>query len=263
MSRETVTWAKKQFCGCSTAKAVLLELASWSRSDGFCEFRRLKDIARTIEVSERSVQRALLRLEGDIQKGWPALIRRIPRTGKDGGRRANCFELIGFDPSDTVSPPHATVAPAWRRSVRGGGDRAVTPYMNLDSVKDRNTRSEPAAESPSSACEDDRVLRLCTALQKQVSPREWQCWVAPLVFVFADPGLKVFAPSEASREGFEFRFARLVSQVLEGLHLSVSWMTFEVDLTVCRSGSPRLPANLEAGDHIPAEQAAGGHGVLS
>ena len=63
MSIETIAWAKRQICGCPFAKAVLIELANWSRADGICEFRKVSDIANVTEVSERTVQRALKRLE--------------------------------------------------------------------------------------------------------------------------------------------------------------------------------------------------------
>jgi hypothetical protein len=148
MSLETIVWAKQQVCGCPYAKAVLVELANWSRADGICEFRRVSDIAAVTEVSERTVQRALKRLEERQEDGGLALIRRLPRCRKDGGQQANRFELVGYRyPGDCQSSPTVvgpqkldSSAPQGRLIVTGGcqidgggGDHPVTPYKDLDS----------------------------------------------------------------------------------------------------------------------------------
>lgn len=140
MSVETMGWAKQQVCGCPYAKAVLIELANWARADGICEFRRVTDIARVVEISERSVQRALRLLEAPKAEGGRGLIRRVARLRRDGGQQANCFELVGFIyPGDQQSPPSRIVesigdtqSPPGCPMGGGGGDHPVTPYRELE-----------------------------------------------------------------------------------------------------------------------------------
>lgn len=158
MSVETTAWAKQQTCGCPCSKAVLLELANWSRADGICEFRRVGDIALVIEVSERTVQRALRHLETPRGEGGLGLIRRIARSRRDGGQQANCFELVGYlYPGDILSPPLPdsecgcdiqtppgdTVSPPGCQTDGGGGDRDVTPYRELESNLIDSPQSPP------------------------------------------------------------------------------------------------------------------------
>jgi hypothetical protein len=134
MSVETVAWAKRQRCGDPYAKAVLLELANWARADGVCEFRRVRDIASVVEVSVRTVQRALKLLEDTSDIGGLGLIRRVPRVRKDGGQQANSFKLIGYIyPGDSQSLPHDR-SPERGCLIGGdGGDDSDTPNKNQES----------------------------------------------------------------------------------------------------------------------------------
>jgi len=112
MSLEAVVWAKQQSCGCPHAKAVLLELANSACGDGICEFRMVADTARVVEISERTVQRALKRLEVSKVDGGLSLIQRVVRFGRGGGQQANHYELLGYiDPTDRES---TAVCQAWR-----------------------------------------------------------------------------------------------------------------------------------------------------
>lgn len=149
MSIETIGWAKRQTCGCPFAKAVLGELANWSRADGICEFRKVSDIAQVIEVSERTVQRALKRLEDRREDGGLGLIRRVTRVRKDGGQSANCFQLVGYIyPGDCPSPPGCPVD-------GGGGDYPVTPYMDLESNLIKTPHSPPSRRKARAAIPPD------------------------------------------------------------------------------------------------------------
>ncbi|MED5543917.1 MAG: helix-turn-helix domain-containing protein [Pseudomonadota bacterium] len=264
MSKETLAWAKQQRCGSATAKAVLLELANWARANGICEYRRVKDIARVIEVSERSVQRALHKLEAGPDEGGLALIRRMRRRGKDGGQLANCFELVGYVPGDTMSLPPDTRSLGRRHGGGGPGDRDVTPYLNQESENKKCARGPNSLSGLRSShrCEDERSHRLRAALICRIPAAEWACCGAAQAFIFDDPGLKIFAPSEFMRERFEFQFGRLVPEVLHKLAIPVTWITHEVE----KFSSPQTSANVDfpKGSPIAGLHAdEGGKDVLS
>lgn len=112
MSSETSAWAKEQVCGDRTVKAVLREIANWARPDGVCEFLSIKRIAKVVEVSPRTVQRAIAQLEEPTVE-HPArlgLIRRLPRFREDGGQSACGFMLIGYQPPMGITP-HDKMSP--------------------------------------------------------------------------------------------------------------------------------------------------------
>jgi Helix-turn-helix domain len=149
MSVETITWAKEQRCGCPYAKAVLLELANWARPNGICEFRRVRDITAVIEVSERTVQRALKRLEDQPKKGGLGLIQRVMQHGADGGQRANRFNLIGYIyRSDCQSPSDDMQSLVGRPLVRGRSDMPVTPKKNQESKQKDSPQSPRTTNQP-------------------------------------------------------------------------------------------------------------------
>lgn len=156
MSIETIAWAKRQICGCPFAKAVLIELANWSRADGICEFRKVSDIANVTEVSERTVQRALKRLEDSREDGGLGLIRRVTRVRKDGGQQANCFELVGYIyPGDCQSPPGVQQSPRGCPVDGGGGDYPVTPNKDLELKLIKSPHSPPSRRRVRAAIPDD------------------------------------------------------------------------------------------------------------
>jgi DNA-binding transcriptional ArsR family regulator len=135
MSHETYAWAKEQRCGDPVTKAVLMEIANWAKPTGVCEFLSVKRIAEVVEVSPRTVQRHLDRLESaDLVDGGLGLLRRIERHREDGGRGANCFELIGYEmplslgqrpPRHSVTPPRQIVTSP-RQNDGEPGDNGVT-----------------------------------------------------------------------------------------------------------------------------------------
>lgn len=133
MSSETSSWAKEQRCGDPVTKAVLMEIANWAKPTGICEFLSVKRIADVVEVSTRTVQRHIARLEDpDQSAGGLGMIRRVERHRDDGGQWANAFELIGYQPPlsasnsrgkaprDKLSPPHDKMTRGDDADVTGG-----------------------------------------------------------------------------------------------------------------------------------------------
>ena len=128
MSQETQAWAKEVRTGDPVSKAVLIEIANWAKPDGSVEFLSLARLADVLEISKRSVQRHLNRLEFELR-----FIRRSARHREDGGQGANSFELLGYqpplsalDPRDRLSPPRdASVTPP-RQNDHAPRDTAVT-----------------------------------------------------------------------------------------------------------------------------------------
>lgn len=133
MSSETSSWAKEQRCGDPVTKAVLMEIANWAKPTGICEFLSVKRIADVVEVSTRTVQRHIARLEDpDPTAGGLGMIRRVTRHRDDGGQWANAFELVGYQPPlsasssarkqprDRLSPPHDKLTPGGDMDVTGG-----------------------------------------------------------------------------------------------------------------------------------------------
>ena len=134
MSSETSAWAKEQRCGDPVTKAVLREIANWAKPTGICEFLSVKRISQVTEVSTRTVQRHIARLEQPESAGGLGMIKRIHRHRDDGGQGANCFELVGYKAPagaldaprrQSVTPPCQNVTPP--RQIDGGpGDTGVT-----------------------------------------------------------------------------------------------------------------------------------------
>ena len=116
MSAETCDWAKKQRCGDPVTKAVLMEIANWGNVAGYIDYLGIRRIAEVIEVSERTVQRHINRLEQDL-----LLIRRVERRSTIGGQLPSRFELIGYEPPLTLTLALASKA---RRvpGQKGAGD---------------------------------------------------------------------------------------------------------------------------------------------
>jgi hypothetical protein len=149
VSIETIAWAKHQRCGCAHAKAVLLELANWARPDGVCQFRRVRDIAFVVELSERTIQRILFRLEDNTpadkqtkKKAGLNLIRRVESFRTDGGQQANSFVLVGYTRrGDKQSPTGGQSSPSRCQSDGGEGDSAVTPIIKIESEKKDSPKS--------------------------------------------------------------------------------------------------------------------------
>lgn len=153
MSAETSAWAKQQLCGDRTLKAVLREIANWARPDGMVEYLSVKRIAEVVEVTPRTVQRAIAQLEPRVLNDNPdekrlGLIRRVERFRPDGGQGACGFELVGYQPplslekSAAKKPlaPHDKMSPPPDADVTPPGDKmsgeGVTPVSPLK--RDKN-----------------------------------------------------------------------------------------------------------------------------
>jgi hypothetical protein len=108
MAREVYVWAVKRKVKGIALNQVFLHIASWAGPDGFCKFRSVRDIAEAVRSSERTVQRALDRLEAPVSEGGLGLIRRVSRYHANGAQRANGFMLVGYQPGlelgDSLSP---------------------------------------------------------------------------------------------------------------------------------------------------------------
>ncbi|HEX7853827.1 MAG TPA: hypothetical protein VF503_09045 [Sphingobium sp.] len=133
MSEETRNWGKEIVTGHPVTKAVLRELCNWARPDGCVEYLSLKRMAVVCEVSTRTVQRHLNRLEHELK-----LIERIERHREDGGQGANSFVLLGYKPPENVkrrprdkmSSPHDNLSRGVRQNDGGAHDTGVTRYRN-------------------------------------------------------------------------------------------------------------------------------------
>lgn len=142
MSSETFAWAKEQRCGDPVTKAILMEIANWAKPTGYCEFLSIRRLAEVIEVSERTVQRHIRRLESeDREEGGLGLIRRVSRHRDDGGQSANSFELVGYlAPEATQRPPRQSVTPRCQnvtapRQIDGEpGDNRVTRLGDKNNI---------------------------------------------------------------------------------------------------------------------------------
>lgn len=169
MSIEAMDWAKRQLCGSPSVKAVLVEIANWTNPDGRAEFRRVRDIASVVELSERNVQRIISKLETAKEQGGLGLLQRVPIFGQNGVQRANGFVLVGFSgrvtnchprpktrgegEGDRLSPSRVTDCHReGDAGVTGEGDAGVTPYLEHDLEKDNSPptprRGEASERNP-------------------------------------------------------------------------------------------------------------------
>lgn len=154
MSQEAQAWAKQQRTGDPTTKAVLIELGNWARPTGIVEYLDVQRIADVVEVSARTVQRHLNILEKDLK-----LVRRISRRRHDGGRGANGFELVGFEPPLFAPPPRQSVTPpgdkmSWApvTLVSPPGDTDVTPPGDTGVTRIGNKNIIPPISSNDDIC---------------------------------------------------------------------------------------------------------------
>jgi hypothetical protein len=96
-----------------------------------------------VELSERTIQRVLFRLEDDTpaneeikKKAGLNLIRRIESFRADGGQQANSFVLVGYTRrGDRQSPTNDTASLGLCLSDGGEGDSTVTPKIEIESDK--------------------------------------------------------------------------------------------------------------------------------
>lgn len=107
MSGAALGWAKAQTATSMIAKAVLICLADYADAEGLA-WPAIPNLAKEVQVSDRTVQRALRALEKD------GLLTREDRTRKDGGQTSNGYRLavpVGT-PGDNLSPaPRQVVTP--------------------------------------------------------------------------------------------------------------------------------------------------------
>lgn len=143
MSSEVQCWAIAQKTGDPVTKAVLTALTRWAKPDGSDCWPGLKILADAVEVSERTIQRHLNRLE-ELD-----LIRRIPRQRKNKSLSSNQFVFNGFwgwcqivttptdEPGKTGSgegQADKALSPGGDACVTRGGDNCVTPIKPVTHV---------------------------------------------------------------------------------------------------------------------------------
>lgn len=166
MSAETSAWAKEQTCGDRTVKAVLREIANWARPDGVVQFLQIKRIAEVVEVSVRTVQRAIAQLEEPTLEhpGRLGLLRRVDRFREDGGQSACGFILLGYQPpmrvapGDKLSPPHDMVSPPPGDNLSGEPVSPVSP-LKRDKIlppSDPNGSDSPQGHEQGGEEQEDR-----------------------------------------------------------------------------------------------------------
>lgn len=107
MSGAALGWAKAQIAPSMIAKAVLICLADYADAEGVA-WPAVPSLAKEVQVSDRTVQRALRSLEKE------GLLTKEDRTRKDGGQTSNGYRLAltVLTPGDNLSPaPRQDVTP--------------------------------------------------------------------------------------------------------------------------------------------------------
>jgi DNA-binding transcriptional ArsR family regulator len=143
MSWDTEQWARKQRTGDPVTKSVLVGIANWMNPRGDECHVSIRRLADECEVSPRTVQRHILRLE-EI-----GLVERSERQREDGGQGWSGFRFPTYKPEkvshvdppvnlsrprdnlsyphDRVSCPHDNLTQGVCHLCHGEGDTAVTP----------------------------------------------------------------------------------------------------------------------------------------
>ena len=163
MGKKIKDWAKAQDIKGATVKGVFVELAAWAGADGFCKFRRVRDLARSLGVTERSVQRALKRLETPTSEGGLGLIHRVSHHRTDGAQQANGFALLTWV-SAAEGLQRDILSPGGCQIGGGGGVVSVTPYLEIDSKKEESPYSSPTSQRARLAMPPDWQVPLVTDL---------------------------------------------------------------------------------------------------
>jgi hypothetical protein len=163
MGKKIKDWAKAQDIKGATVKGVFVELAAWAGADGFCKFRRVRDLARSLGVTERSVQRALKRLETPTSEGGLGLIQRVLHHRMDGAQLANGFVLLTWV-SAAEGLQRDILSSGGCQIGGGGGVVSVTPYLEIDFKKEESPHSSPASQRARLAMPPDWQVPLVTDL---------------------------------------------------------------------------------------------------
>ena len=152
MAREVNDWAVERKVKGIALRHVFLHIASWAGADGFCKFRSVRDIAESVGSSERTVQRALDRLEAPVSEGGLGLIRRVSRHHANGAQRANGFVLVGYQAGLGLGD---SLSPAECQNDVGGRGQTVTPDSYKDSGKKDSPFKPPSPGRPRCAMPSD------------------------------------------------------------------------------------------------------------
>lgn len=128
MSWEAENWARRQRTGDPVTKAVLVGIANWVNPRGDEAEVSIRRIADEVEVSTRTVQRHIQRLE---ELG---LLEKLERSRDDGGQGWNAFRFPTYkpipvshvEPAGKRAKPRDNLSPPPRQSDGGEGD-SLTP----------------------------------------------------------------------------------------------------------------------------------------
>ncbi|WP_081609963.1 winged helix-turn-helix transcriptional regulator [Sphingobium xenophagum] len=157
MSWEAENWARQQRTGDPVTKAVLVGIANWMNPKGDQCQVSMRRLADEVEISIRTAQRHVQRLEemGFVEKSGA--------VRSDGGQGWNSFRFPGYRPpkvshvappgkasdphdkltggeGDKLTPPHDRLSPSPASDCHGEGDTAMS---GEGSDKDNKTPHSP------------------------------------------------------------------------------------------------------------------------
>ena len=127
MTIQAVAWAIEVRVGDPTLKVLLIAIANHASSDEWLAWPKLELLAHESEISKRTVQRALDKLQAI------GLIEITPRYRKDGSQTSSLIRIISDGHFVTPPPPRG-------QFVTGGGDTAMSPPL----VTKVSTPNEPS-----------------------------------------------------------------------------------------------------------------------
>lgn len=138
MSVAALTWAKAQAAPTITAKSVLICMADYADEHGVA-WPAVKTLAREVQASDRTIQRALRALE---ENGLVTVER---RDRQDGGQTSNGYKL--------AMPPGDNLSPAPRQNVTPPVTQVSPPYEQPLELQpsDEGCNSEPIGSGAEAA----------------------------------------------------------------------------------------------------------------
>lgn len=126
MSWEAENWARQQRTGDPVTKAVLVGIANWMNPKGDQCQVSMRRLADEVEISIRTAQRHVQRLEemGFVEKSGA--------VRSDGGQGWNSFRFPGYKPPKVshVAPP-GKAEPPHDKLTGGEGDKLTPPHDRL------------------------------------------------------------------------------------------------------------------------------------
>lgn len=157
MSWEAESWARQQRTGDPVTKAVLVGIANWMNPKGDQCQVSMRRLADEVEISVRTAQRHVQKLETlgllvkdiahrlDGGQGWNSFVFPTYKPPKVShvdapAKAATPRDKLTGGEDDTLTPPHAKLAPSPASDCHGEGDIAVS---GEGSVKDNKSPLSP------------------------------------------------------------------------------------------------------------------------